>query len=246
MEIAPIITAICIGCRNLESCMHMKTIKAMSFFGTWRYYWLYDDLKQNYTDLICCRQCMDTFIGLLQEKPFNKKLGKASDNSIEKLCDFIDLYKKYNKTNDELITVSVIYDFVINIREMDNDNMENSLLWKLGIKMLQITIKQNEVSDTDMDPAIVERNKTQITQLCMYSREVCEAVDEVKTNKVLFNYELLKFAYNHWRFNGFPRLELFPANIQERLTRGEIQSPIFKNDNLFFRMQTYNDNRPPF
>lgn len=236
MEIFSIITAICLGFKNLKDFIHVQTIKSMSIFGTWRYYWLYDDMKRNPTD-----QCIETFIDLLKEQPFNKKLGKASEDSIEKLCDFIDVFKKYHKDKDEWLTVSVIFEFVQNIRGMDNDNIENSLLWKLGKKILQITIKQKEVSDIDMEPEIVERNKIQITELCEISRAVCEAVGEEKTKRVLFAYEVLKFSYNHWQFDGFPRLAPFSNAVQERLTRGEIHSPIFQNDNLFRRMKTYND-----
>ena len=129
---------------------------------------------------------MNTFMEFLKEKPFHQKLGKASDISIEKLCEFIDLYKKFNQEKDECLTVSIIYEFVQNIRGTIHGNIENSLLWNLGKKLLQITIKQKEVSDVDMEPSIVESNKIQITELCQFSRAVCEAVGEVKTNQVLF------------------------------------------------------------
>ena len=72
----------------------------MSIFGSWRYYWLYDELERNPQDLVNCYQCMNSFIKFLNEKPFNQKLGKASDVSVEQLCKFIDLYKKFNKEED--------------------------------------------------------------------------------------------------------------------------------------------------
>lgn len=230
MEILSIITAICLGCKNIKDFIHVKTIKSMSIFGTWRYYWLRDNLERNPGDHVH----MNTFITFLEEK---QKIVKASDDSIEQLCHFIDLYKKYHKDEDECLTISVIYEFIQNIRGMNN----NSLLWILGKNLLKIAVKQKEVSDIDMEPAIVERNKAQITELCYFLREVCEAVGEDKTNQVLFAYEFLKFAYNHWRFDGFPKLAPFSDEVQERLTRGEIHSPIFQNDNLFYRMKTYHD-----
>ena len=110
------------------------------WFGQWKYQALVNDLKRNPTNFLHSCHCIDVLVGLVSDPA----ISKANPESIEKLCFVVDLFRQHHADEDELLNVSVLYDFVIFLRGIP-DLSEDSPLWKLARKLLLLTIKQKEV-----------------------------------------------------------------------------------------------------
>ena len=146
MELAAVVNAICVCCKNIKDCIEIKRIRKMCFLGTWRYHWLFDDWKRNMVVLRKSNiekklEYLQICIDYIEEKPFKCRLGNADDESIQQLCLFLDsFYSTFQNADsgDYQQEISLIYDFICHLQECPPFS-QDSKLWELGQKLLRMT-----------------------------------------------------------------------------------------------------------
>lgn len=190
----------------------------MCFFGTWRYHWLFDDWKRNIVVLRKSNiekklEYLQICIDFIEEQPFNCRLGQADDESIQKLCLFLDSFYRNSDSGECQQEMSLMYDFICHLQ--NNSPTPDSILWELGQKLLRFT-KLNA-------------NRQMVNNMNRFAEEICQHALE-SSRQLDFAVQIIHLSYSY-----YIKLQFQPINkqvVQNAVIILQHQNPILRNMEL--------------